>query len=227
MKREDKAPLDVSQETRDIIGIPYSDIEKLKNFLKDTKYSFYVLLLGRDNDNFIKEYVLKNWKNLHFMSGDKVLFLSVYQPEKIDSEIREDLNKKFGKILKDLDVINPSPAWIYKYIRYLNISVDKLPCLFIGTDLESDKGIIIKIPELDEKHLTEFFEFLFMEKLNKLADLDKEERLKKLKESVNQFFLKRLKLQSHEIYIEYVLPNVKKVLPELVILLIKVLEKKL
>lgn len=226
MDRKDNAPLDVSGQTKDISSIPFADIEKLKKLLKKAKYYFYVILLGRDDDEFIKNFVIENWKNLHFMSGENILFLSIYKPDKIDDEVKQDLKKRFGELFDNTEPITPAPAWSYKYARLLGISYDNLPCLFIGTDIERDKGIVVKIPKLKEKYLREFFKFLFKE-LNELADLDEDKRLERLKESLNKYMLEKLKLKSEEIFIEYILPkiNTEQIISQLIAIMISLMRK--
>jgi len=221
MKKKDNAPLDVSEQTRDISFIFSTNVDKFKEFLKKTNYSFYVILLGREDDHFIKNFMIKNWKNLHYMSGEKILFLSIYKPDKIDNEIKEDLKKKFGDLIDNTATFDPSPAWSYKYARLLGIPISYLPCIFIGTDINKNKGIFIKVPRLNEKYLKYFFEFLF-NNLNELADLDEEEKLKKLKENIYKFLLEKFKLKSKEIFIEYILPNIdtQKIIAEIISMVI-------
>ncbi|GAB6283625.1 MAG: hypothetical protein STSR0008_24090 [Ignavibacterium sp.] len=207
MKEKDKAPLDVSRETKVILGIFTPVKEDLENFITENQYPFYAILLGRDTDTFLKDYVANNWINLHYMSGNNCLFLSIYPPKQVDEEIIDYWKKKLGdKFDNVLDKI-PAPAWSYEYGRNLGIPFEKLPCLFLGINLKKDEGLVLKIPEWSEKDMTSLFEFIF-DKINNASGLNENERLKRIEEEIDKLYsLKLAKIYIKNNWIEYVKPK--------------------
>ena len=227
MEEKDRAPLDVTMETKAILTIITPVLKDLEEFLIEHSYPFYAILLGRDIDTFLKDYVADNWKNLHYLSGNNCLFLSIYPPKEIDEEIRDYWKEKLGdKFEKILDKI-PSAAWSYEYGRVLGIPFKKLPCLFLGTNLKEDEGFVIKIPGWNKKDLTSLFEFIF-DKINSASELNESERLKKIEEEVDGYYslkLARIYIKNH--WMEYVKPKeiAEKVIEIIVAGLITVLKR--
>lgn len=207
MEEKDKAPLDVSRETRVILEIFTPVMEDLEKFITEHQYPFYAILLGRDTDTFLKDYVANNWKNLHYLSGTNCLFLSIYPPKQVDEEIINFWKKKLGDKFDNIWDKIPTSAWSYEYGRYLGIPFEKLPCLFLGTNLKKNEGIVLKIPEWSEKNMTSLFEFIF-DKINNASELNENERLRRIEEEIDKFYsLKLAKIYIKNQWIEYVKPK--------------------
>jgi len=207
MKEKDKAPLDVSRETRVILEIFTPVMEDLEKFITEHQYPFYAILLGRDTDTFLKDYVANNWKNLHYLSGNNCLFLSIYPPKQVDEEIIDYWKTKLGDKFDNVWDKIPTPAWSYEYGRHLGIPFEKLPCLFLGINLKKHEGIVLKIPEWGDRDLTSLFEFVFG-KMNIAPELNEDESLKKIEGELDRFYslkLKKVYLKNH--WMEYVKPK--------------------
>jgi hypothetical protein len=217
MTIKDNGPL--VTETRDIInGFPPGFYEETEQFIDAHPYQFYAILLGRDSDKALKDYFEKNWTNLHYMSGDECLLLSVYTPQRVDETIKMYWENKLGDSFEKIFNKSAEVAWTYSYARQLGVSFNKLPCLFIGTDLKKNSGIVVNIPPLGEKDLLSLFE-LFFQKTREASGLDSEARLKAIVDSIENFYMAKVAgLYVKNNWWEYVNPkeNLKKVIEILV-----------
>jgi hypothetical protein len=204
----DNAKPDISQETKAAaFFLPPAFKENLEKLLTSNPYPLYAVLLGRDSDKFLKDYVAKNWINLHYMSGEDCLFFSAYAPEKIDTEVVDYWKKKLKDEFKEIWDNTPNAAWSYEYARMLNVPYDKFPCLFLGTDLKSNTGFVLKIPKWNEDDLTRLFELLF-QKAHESAKLSPSERFELVEREVDSFYNVRLGImyiKAH--WMEYVKPK--------------------
>lgn len=205
MEKGDNAPLTAN--TREIAVLSSKEIEDIKKLVSGFNYEFYVILLGRDENEFIKNYVAENWTNLHYMSGPNCLFLSIYPPKKLDTEIANYWNKKMGRKYRNLQKKAPTTAWIYEYARNLSIDFSKLPCLFIGVGLDEQTGFVVKIPEVLKDDLTYYFEFIFS-KVLECSKLNQNNRLKALEKKIDKYYRAKLaKIYIKRHWMEYVKPK--------------------
>jgi len=213
MELEDNGPVETS--TRDIVGtLPPAAKEGMQRFIAAHPYPFYAILLGRDSDAEFRAYVEQNWTNLHYMSGDECLLFSVYGPKDGAEEVRAYWKETLGDAFEAVYTGSPSSAWSYPYARNLGIPYDKLPCLFIGTDLATTRGFAVKIPPWGAKDLLSLFELVFQE-THKAAGLEPEARLEAIEGSIEQFYRARLAgiyVKNH--WMEYV--NAKEILQKVV-----------
>jgi hypothetical protein len=205
MSENDNAPVKPSK--RVIIALPGKDVKDIEELLARIPFKFYVILLGRDEDDFIKNYVANNWTNLHYMSGDDCLFLSIYPPKKLDQEVSNYWMDKLGVAFEKVEEQTPTAAWSYVYARNFSVSFDKLPCLFIGVSLNKQDGFVVKIPEALKDDLTSYFQFIF-QKIENCANLDESERLAALEKQIDKYYrwkLAGIYVKNH--WMEYVKPK--------------------
>jgi hypothetical protein len=205
MKEIDKAPL--NPKTRSAMQIFGKSVKDIEDLLSKHPYKFYVILLGRDEDDFVKKYVGENWTSLHYMSGDNCLFLSIYPPKKLDLEVTDYWKEKLGTSVDKVWEKTPTPGWSYEYARNLGIDFSKLPCLFIGVTLGQQDGFAVKIPEALKNDLTQYFEFVF-QKIEDCSKLDVDARLPALEKKIDQYYSAKLaKLYIKRHWMEYVKPK--------------------
>lgn len=213
MEFEDTGPLD--SPTRDILlAIAPAAREGMQEFIRAHSYPFYAILLGRDTDAEFRSYVEQNWTNLHYMSGDECLLFSVYGPKDKPEEVSAYWKKTLGESFEAIYTGSPSSAWSYSYARELGIPYDRLPCLFIGTDLATTGGFAVKIPPWGAVDLLSLFEMVF-QKTHEAAGLDPEERLEVIEGSIEQFYRARIAgiyVKNH--WMEYV--NGKEILQKII-----------
>ncbi len=203
MEERDTAPL--KPIVKDISVMPPT--EAIQKLVSSFNYKFYVILLGRDEDRFLKTYVAENWTNLHYMSGPSCLFFSIYPPKKLDTEVTDYWDKKLGKDFAELQERTPTTGWVYQYARNLSIDFEKLPCLFIGAGLNEQTGFVVKIPEALKNDLASYFQFIF-QKIDDCSKLGENDRLKALEKQVDQHYrvkLARIYVKNH--WMEYVKPK--------------------
>ncbi|MDQ1280687.1 MAG: hypothetical protein QG670_1950 [Thermoproteota archaeon] len=205
MKEVDKAPM--NPETRRAMQIFGKSMKDIQNLLSKHPYKFYVILLGRDEDDFVKNYVAENWTSLHYMSGENCLFLSIYPPKKLDPEVANYWKEKLGSSIRKIWKQTPTSGWSYEYARNLGIDFSKLPCLFIGVTLEQQEGFAIKIPEALKNDLTPYFEFIF-QKIEDSSKLEVDGRLAALEKKIDEYYsLKLAKIYVKRHWMEYVKPK--------------------
>lgn len=206
MKENDLFKPNISGETKDIVPIP-NDMKNLEKFLESHPYPLYAAVLGTDIDKFLGDYIAKNWLNLHYMSGEDCLFLSAYAPEKVDADVVDYWKKKLKGEYEGIWENVSKPASSYGYARMLKVPYDKLPCLFLGTDLKANQGIVAKIPEWNEKDLTTLFEFVF-QKAHESLELNPSDRLGKIESDIDRLYMAKLGsiyVKAH--WMEYVKPK--------------------
>jgi len=192
MEDKDEVKLNISHETKAVMAaIPVVAKENLEKFLTSNPYPFYGLLLGRSIDKFLADYVANNWLDLHYMSGEDCLLLSVHAPEKADAEVVNYWKKKLKGELEGIWENMPKAAWSYNYARMLGVDYDKLPRLFLGTDLNANTGIIAKIPEWGEQDLFKLFEFVF-QKAHESSGLSPTERLLQIERDIENLYMAKL-----------------------------------
>lgn len=220
VSNKDKAPLDASGGFRDIMSIYSPVMDQIGAYLDKKGYPFYAVILGRDGDARIKDFVANNWVNLHYMSGPGCLLLSIYPPKAPDKEVAEYWKGRLGDDYEGIMEKAPTSAWSYGFARNLNIEFDKLPCLYLATSLQKG-GLVIKLPAMGDKDLTSLFEYVFGT-IEGAAKLEAGDRLMAVEKQVDGFY-GRYSLKLGEIYVknhwmEYVSPteNAKKVIEILV-----------
>ncbi len=208
MVDKDEVKLNVSRETKAAMAaLPVAARESLEKFLASNSYPFYGLLLGRSINKFLADFVAKNWLDLHYMSGEDCLFLSVYAPEKMDAEIVDYWKNKLKGEFEGVWDNVPKTAWSYDYARMLGVNYDKFPCLFLGTDLNADKGIIVKIPEWGEEELIKLFEFVF-QKAHDSSELGPSDRLWQIERDIDDLYMAKLgSIYIKEHWMEYIKPK--------------------
>jgi len=205
LEERDLGPL--KPETLDVTVIPSKNIGDIQKIVSGFTYSFYVILLGRDEDEFLKTYVAQNWTNLHYMSGQSCLFLSIYPPEKLDAEVTDYWSKKLGDDFGKLQEKVPTTGWSYEYARNLSIDYDKLPCLFIGVGLNEQTGFVVKIPEILKDDLTSYFQFVF-QRIVECSKLHEGDRLPALEKRIDKYYKARLtKIYVKNHWMDYVHPK--------------------
>jgi hypothetical protein len=156
-------------------------------------YPFYVILLGLDSDTALKDYVVQNWTNLHYMSGNECLLLSAYKPQAGDEEVKRYWKDKLGNSFERFYNNSPLAAWSYSYAQQLGVHMDKLPALFIGTDLAEDRGLVVQIPPWNATDLRRLFERIF-QKTHEASKLDSEQRLKAIEDSIGHLYKAKMGL---------------------------------
>jgi hypothetical protein len=214
---EDNGPVDT--DTRVIIEL-FSPAarDRMQQFITEHHYPFYAILLGRDSDTELKTYVEQNWTNLHYMGGDECLLISAYGPKDGAEEVRaywkETLGESFEAIYTGSPSSSPTSAWSYQYVRELGIPNDKLPCLFIGTDLTTTRGFAVTIPPWGAKDLQSLFEMVF-QKTHEAAGLEPEERLEAIVGGIKEFYrLRKTHIYVKNHWMEYV--NGKEILKKII-----------
>lgn len=218
MEKKDQAPLNVRKTSKAVMPVYTPFLPELEELVAAHPYKFYALLLGRDDDAFLSDYMAKKWKNMHCLSGNDCLFLSVYAPGETDGEILSYWKGKLGDEFADIFNKIPDPDWSYEYARNLGIPFEKLPCLFLGTSLQGKSGFVIKIPQWSEKDLTSLFEFIFG-KMNDAAQLSENERLQKMEEEIDRYYALKLGgIYTKNHWMEYV--NLKEIAQTVVEILI-------
>jgi hypothetical protein len=217
MDISDKGPLE--PETREVLAtFSPAGWDSVQHFLDEHPYPFYAVLLGRDTDLQLKDYVEHNWTNLHYMSGDTTLLLSIYAPQTVDDQVMSYWKGKLGDSFQQVWNESPTAAWSYQYARQLGIPFDKLPCLFIGTDIAKNSGLAVKIPQWDAPDLLSLFEMVFQKTFDS-SELGSEQRLESIDDGIAHFYKLRLGgiyVKNH--WMEYV--NTKEILKNVISILV-------
>jgi len=160
-------------------GNEFLDSAKVKE-LKANPFPFYAVLLGRSSDKFLAKFIDENASMVHNTTGETCLLFNSYPITKIPPDLKNYWKENLSdKDYHELVEEGPNPDLSYSIAKVLKMKREKMPCIFITTSLEDKNGIYFKIPNWSEKNLSKLFDYL-MDKLDKIAQLDDEERSQKL-----------------------------------------------
>jgi hypothetical protein len=171
----------------------------IQEFLdQEQTYPFYGLLLPSAGDSQLNRYLRSSWEAIHTMSGSACLLITTLVPEHPTKEMRNFLTNLVG----DEDKANQ--AWkeyryspeqvaadVYGLAQQIHVAYDKLPCLVLMTDLNSNQRLIQRLPDWDDQHLTSFFEALFTKTNTHMREPDPHRRYQALKGELGLGFMLR------------------------------------
>ncbi|HLW00564.1 MAG TPA: hypothetical protein VKT82_18035 [Ktedonobacterales bacterium] len=160
----------------------------VQEFLEHANYPFYGLLLPSPGESKLNQYIRTSWEEIHSMSGAACLLLTTLVPAQPSKDQREFLTNLVG------DEAKANQAWkeyryspeqvakdVYPLAQQSQIGYDKLPCLVLMSDLNSNQRIIQRLPDWDEENLRHFFEALFTSINNHMREPDPQQRYQALK----------------------------------------------
>ncbi|HEU5370727.1 MAG TPA: hypothetical protein VFU69_19795 [Ktedonobacterales bacterium] len=163
----------------------------IQEFLEHANYPFYGLLLPSAGESKLNQYVRTFWEEIHTMSGAACMLLTTLVPAEPTKDQREFLKNLVG------DDAKANQAWkeyryspeqvakdVYTLAQHIQVSYDKLPCLVLMTDLNSNQRLIQHLPDWDEANLRRFFEAIFTRTNNHMRASDAEQRYQALKKDL-------------------------------------------
>jgi len=180
------SPPSKNKVTRDLSKIPPKTDHKIIEGFQG--YPFYMLLLSRftEDEKFLAYFTSENWGLLDNLSGEDCLFFLPYpkniSPKKLDYTKKNLSAEEYQELIKN----STDPNWSVNYAKILGIKSKEFPCLFIATNLEDEKGIVVNIPKWGDSDLNKFFDYIFDE-MSDLNNLSHDNRLKKINHKISNY----------------------------------------
>ncbi len=164
------------------------------------QYPFFGVLLPDPKSTRVSEYVRTYWNRLHKLSGTACLIATTLPPAQPTEEMRALLVNLVGEeqASKAWKLYRSDPEKMmddtYELAADINVGYNRLPCLALMTDLDSNQKLIQRVPNWEADDLTGFFEAVFTKVIQHRQEPNAQRRLDALKSDLGMGFM--LKLQA-------------------------------